>query len=75
MVKELTINLSFEDVSKSVIKTCDERIARLQIAIPLCKHTKRKQKAKKMLAMFEYIRERQIQFMNDELPIRPGVSD
>jgi len=68
MLKEITVNLSYEMVSKSMIKICDERIARLQIAIPLCKHTKRKYKAMKMMAILEHIRDRQLQYMDDELP-------
>ena len=68
MIKEITVNLSYEMISKSLIKICDERIARLQIAIPLCKHTKRKYKAKKMLAILEHIRDRQMKLMNGEQP-------
>lgn len=70
MINDLTITIPSEMVSKSLIKICDERIARLQIAIPLCKHSKRKHKAKKMLELFEHIRDTQLQFMNDELPTR-----
>ncbi|MED3800196.1 hypothetical protein P4604_22795 [Lysinibacillus capsici] len=53
----ITIRL---DIIRSVISILDERIKRAEIALPLCKHTKRKHRLSKLLTAAKQLKQQYI---------------
>ncbi|MEA0556065.1 hypothetical protein U1P98_18595 [Lysinibacillus irui] len=59
------VSCSEEYIKRSMLKIIDERIKRAEIALPLCKHTKRKHHLSKLLKAMREVRERYIGEFNN----------
>lgn len=70
---ELKVHIQYskEYINSIAIGILDERITRAKLALSLCKHTKRKHRLTKLLQTLEHVRET----FEDDLPLRPEVSD
>ena len=70
---ELRVHVQYsrEYINSVVLGILDERIARAKIALPLCKHTKRKHRLTKLLSALEQGRVR----LDDTLPTHLESTD
>lgn len=55
--KVYQVTVTPEQVRQSVLVILDERIKRADIALPMCKHTKRKHRLLKLIAVMKKIRD------------------
>lgn len=59
-----SIKFTEEYIKRSMLSILDERIERAEIAMTLCKHTKRKHRLTKLLAAMKQVKERCIDELN-----------
>lgn len=59
------VHFSQEYIKRSMLNILDERIVSAEIALPLCKHTKRKHRLTKLLIAMREVRERYINELDD----------
>lgn len=64
--KELCWHICYSEeyFKRSVISILDERIVRAEIALPLCRHTKRKHRLTKLLNVMKQMKEQYIDELN-----------
>jgi|GEM_PF-3086644 len=59
------VSCSEEYIKRTMLSILEERIERTEIALPLCKHTKRKHRLTKLLSAMKHVRQQCIAELNE----------